>query len=81
MIANTYKEYIIDLISILIDKMNELESEISVCDPNDKEYLKGQIMAYYDTLTTLKSQAELFDIQIIDLGLEEINLERYLALK
>lgn len=81
MIVNNYKEYLIDLTSILIDKMNELEIEISVCNPNDKEYLKGQIMAYYDTLTTLKSQAELFDIQLADLHLEKINLERYLALK
>ena len=81
MIVDSYKEYLTDSISILIDKMKELESEMYDSEQQDKEYIKGQIMAYYDVLTTLSSQAEAFDISLADLGLEGLNLERYLTLK
>ena len=81
MTVNNYQEYLTDLVSILLDKMEELNSEISDSEQNEREYLKGQIMAYYDILDTLKSQAELFDLSLIDLGLEGLNLEKYLTSK
>ncbi|WP_167357324.1 hypothetical protein [Flavobacterium swingsii] len=58
-----------------------MENDISNCNEQDKDYLKGQIMAYYDTLTIMKSQAELFDIIIPPLKEDRLDLERYLTLK
>lgn len=78
--VNNYQEYLTDLVSILLDKMKELENEINDSEQKDREYLKGQIMAYYDILDTLKSQAELFEISLADLGLENLTLEKYLTL-
>ena len=80
MTVNNYKEYIIDSIYLFVDKIKELETEIRDSNQNDKEYIKGQIMAYYDVLTTLSSQSEMFDIPLSDLGLENLSLEKYLTL-
>ena len=76
---NEYKNYLEDLITIQLDKLNSLKLEIASSDENDKDYIKGQIMAYYDTLTNMISQAELFNIQLDKL--ENIDLEKYLYLK
>ena len=50
-----------------IDKLNQLKKEISSCKEEDKDFIKGQIMAYYDTLDRIKSEAENFDIRIKEL--------------
>lgn len=74
---DNYKNYLSDLIIILLDKLDEIEKEILTCSDEDKDYLKGQIMGYYDTLTTMRSQAQIFNIEIS--GLDK-NFERYLTL-
>ena len=71
--------YINDLAIILIEKLNDLEIEIKHSDENDKDYIKGQIMGYYDSLTIIKSQAEAFDIEIESLN--NVDLEYFLQLK
>lgn len=63
--------YISDLVEILIEKIEELKN-----GSEKDDYVKGQIFSYYDTLDTIKSQAELFDIKID--RLDELNLESYL---
>jgi len=77
---DNYKNFLIDLVSIQIKKLTELENEISGCNEQDKDYIKGQIMGYYDVLTIMKSQSELFGILIPPLE-DELDLERYLTLK
>ncbi|WP_338815699.1 hypothetical protein V9L05_21970 (plasmid) [Bernardetia sp. Wsw4-3y2] len=77
--ANSYKNYLNDFIDIQIDKLSELEQEISSCEKGDKDYIMGQIMGYYDSLTILRSQAELFNIDLPKL--QNLNLEKYLMLK
>ncbi|MCC9019167.1 hypothetical protein [Flavobacterium lipolyticum] len=76
---NKYENYLIDLVSIQLEKLKELEYEISICKEEDKDYIKGQIMAYYDVLAIMKSQSDLFNI-LISLP-AETDLERYLTLK
>jgi hypothetical protein len=75
---DTYLHYLSDLVDILMDKLKEIEIDLSSDLEVDKVFLKGQIFAYYDTLTIIKSQAEAFDIKIARLNDE--NLERYLTL-
>ena len=72
----TCKNYLTDLTTILLDKLKELEDEATSSAVED--YLRGQIMAYYDTLSIIKSQAELFDISVEELN--SLDLERYLML-
>jgi hypothetical protein len=74
---NNYHNYLVDFIFIQLDKLNQLKEEISSCQEEDKDFIKGQIMAYYDTLDRLKSEAENFDINLKEL--ENVNLETYLT--
>ncbi|MBW1294546.1 hypothetical protein [Aquimarina litoralis] len=73
---NNYKNYLNDLVLILVDKLEEFKTEIDNSSEEDKNYCKGQIMAYYDTLDIMKTQADLFEIQ--QDTLKSINLEDYL---
>jgi len=73
-----YKNYVNDFIILLIDKLSELKNDFFTCKPEDKDYIRGQIMSYYDTLTILKSQAEVFDIYLYEF--EDLNLGRFLTL-
>ncbi|WP_291724959.1 hypothetical protein [Bernardetia sp.] len=77
--TSNYKNYLDDFIDLQLDKLSELEQEISSCEKDDKDYIIGQIMGYYDSLTTLKSQAELFSIDLPKL--QNLDLEKYLMLK
>jgi hypothetical protein len=74
---DNYHNYLVDLVFIQLDKLNQLKEELSSCKEEDKDFIKGQIMAYYDTLDRIKSEAENFDIQIKEL--EKIDLETYLT--
>lgn len=75
---DNYHNYLLDLIFIQLEKLNQLKEEISSCKEEDKDFIKGQIMAYYDTLDRIKSEAGNFEIEIKEL--ENINLEAYLTL-
>ena len=72
MSEEVYKNYLSDLVMILIDKLEEIKNDTKVND----DYDKGQIMAYYNTLDVIKNQAELFEIPIPEL--DGIVLEKYL---
>ncbi len=71
MTKELYLNYISDLVEILIEKLEDLKN-----NSEKDDYIKGQIFSYYDTLDTIKSQAELFDVKIDKL--ERLNLESYL---
>ncbi len=74
---NTQNMFIKDLAFILIEKLEVNATELRTCNNvEEKEYLKGQIFAYYDILDTIKNQALLFDIDID--FLQETNLLKYL---
>ena len=75
-----YKYYISDSVTLIIDKLKDLEIQLQKCKTDELDYIQGQIFAHYDTLTLLQSQAEAFDIPLSDIGLENLNLEKYLTL-
>lgn len=75
-IEDKYNNYHSDLVSILLDKLDDLEKEIATASEEDSIYQKGQILAYYDTLTIMRSQADLFDLPFPEVN----NIERYLML-
>jgi hypothetical protein len=62
-----YKLFLMDFVSILLDKINKLKQE-----PSD-DFNKGISFAYYDIVTILKEQANIFDIKLEEMNLEKIN--------
>ena len=68
-----YKDYIIDHVQLIIEKLKEL--------PQDSDHDLGQAMAYYDVLDIMKSQAEIFNIPLKNIGLENINFEEFIMRK
>jgi hypothetical protein len=52
---------------LIIEKLNAL--------PQDNAYDLGKAMAYYDVLNTMKSQAERFEIPLMDISLADVCLE------
>ncbi len=73
---NKHENFIKDLVFIHLDSINKIKRELIEASANDKDYIKGKLMAYYEVLTIIKSQAELFDIDVH--ALSNINLETYL---
>jgi hypothetical protein len=63
-----YKNYLKDNITLFKDKIEELK-----LNKNEDEFIKGQLLAYYDILTTFKEQAEIFDIELEILGLNDFD--------
>lgn len=66
-----YKNYLVDNISLILEKIDELKLD-SEQDANDA-FLIGKKTAYYDIITIFKEQAELFDIDLKEIGLENLN--------
>lgn len=65
----TYKNYLLDTISILKANNKKLQLEFK---ENKDDFIEGQLFAYYDILTILKQQAIAFDIKESELGLSEL---------
>ncbi|MFL5764757.1 MAG: hypothetical protein ACJ77K_12505 [Bacteroidia bacterium] len=76
--SNNYANYLKDLVFLLIENLAKLHDEIKTASDPDKEYLRGQPTAYYDSLTIMRSQAGLFNIPLNDIGLADLHLEKYL---
>lgn len=77
----TSQDFLADLVLILIpileDRYKELyKKDIILENEDNKSFLYGEIMAYYDVLTIIKSQCDLFEIQIPTLN--NISLDKYL---
>ncbi len=64
---NKYKNYIADTIFLINEKIEKLKKE------KKDDYLLGQVMAYYDVITTLVNQANAFDIDIKELNLDKVD--------
>ena len=65
-----------DFTEILIEKLEDLKSEMGSCADLDKDFIKGQIMGYYTALDILKTQADAFQIKVEKLSY--VSLEKYL---
>ncbi len=75
---DAYKCYLQTVTDLLIKALNRLAREITIKKEN-KIYDQGQIMGYYDVLTVIKSDTEIFGAPLK--SLEDIILEKYLFLK
>ena len=65
----TYKNYLLDTISILKANNKKFQFELK---QNKDDFIEGQLFAYYDILTILKQQTIAFDTKENELGLSEL---------
>jgi len=62
---NKYQNYLKDNMTLFKEKIEELK-----LSENEDEFIKGQLLAYYDILTIFKVQAKVFDIELNEIGLD-----------
>lgn len=77
-----YKNYILDLISLIVEKAEETKLELSE-ETNDEErtYIKGKLYSYFEILDLIKSQSKSFGLNDQDIGVDKIVPEKYLTAK
>jgi hypothetical protein len=60
----------------LKEKLKESKQR-EVSNPND-DFEKGLVMGFYESLDLIKYQANIFEIPMDEIGLDNYNLEEYL---
>lgn len=71
-----YKFFLQDLVSILKEKLKESKQR-EISNPSD-EFEKGMVMGFYESIDLIKAQANIFEIPMNEIGLDDYNLEEYL---
>ncbi len=71
-----YKNYIIDLISIIKKQAKEAKTEEDHPKEGCDSFNNGYLMAYHTVIEFMKNQTEVFKIDQEDIGLADIEPER-----
>lgn len=71
-----YKNYIIDLISIIKKQAKEAKIEADHPKKGYDGFNNGYLMAYHTVIEFMKNQTEIFNIDQEDIGLADIEPER-----
>ncbi len=72
--AITYKHYLLDLVPIIKENSKSL---IQKQQKNHSDFVDGQIFAYYDILSVMQQQAIAFGLDVNEIGLQELEIEKY----
>ena len=74
--CDKYKDYLIDLISII--KKQAKEAKLEADHPKEEygSFNNGYLMAYHTVIEFMKNQTEIFNIDQADIGLADIEPER-----
>jgi hypothetical protein len=70
-----YKNYLIDLISIIKNQAKEAKFEADHPKEGYDSFNNGYLMAYHTVIEFMKNQTEVFDIDQKDIGLADIEPE------
>lgn len=70
---NVYKNYLIDLVKLLIEDAFEAKKSANK-EPN--EFNNGKVIGYYEVLDTIQNQATAFYIDKNEIGLNKINPDK-----
>jgi hypothetical protein len=70
-------DFIIDYWNILIEKLQELEVEFK--NSENEDFIKVQVMSFYDAASILRDQLDAFGIVVDEIKNKDI--EKYLFLK
>ncbi len=60
-----YRAFLLDLMPLLKEYLHDAKQE------NSNEFNKGRVMAYIDVLSLIQMQADVFGIDLKELGLED----------
>lgn len=71
-----YKNYLIDLISIIKKQAKEAKIEADHPKEGYDSFNNGYLMAYHTVIEFMKNQTEIFNINQEDIGLADIEPER-----
>jgi hypothetical protein len=71
-----YKNYLIDLISIIKKQAEEAKLEADHPQEGYDSFNNGYLMAYHTVIEFMKNQTEVFNIDQADVGLADIESER-----
>jgi hypothetical protein len=71
-----YKNYIIDLISIIKKQAKEAKLEADHPKEGYESFNNGYLMAYHTVIEFMKNQTGVFNINQKDIGLSDIEPER-----
>ena len=71
-----YKNYLIDLISIIKKQAKEAKLEADHPKQGYDSFNNGYLMAYHTVIEFMKNQTEVFNIDQKDVGLADIEPER-----
>ena len=71
-----YKNYVIDLISIIKKQAKEAKLEADHPKEGYDSFNNGYLMAYHTVIEFMKNQTEVFNIDQEDVGLADIEPER-----
>ncbi len=64
------KNYMVDIVFLLKEKALKLKNE----PISDKDlFKKGELMGYYDILSIMIAQADIFEISLSEIGLNNFN--------
>jgi hypothetical protein len=76
--VNTSLLYLKDLVFLVKEKAMQAKSDFDLADESNQEdyaYKTGYLMALHEVVSLMKDQADSFDINQNNLGLENINPE------
>ena len=71
----TYKHYIYDLGLLIKNDAIEIRNDLKASKFKNTDYDKGRLMAYCEVLSLMQHQADVFDIPLEDLRLENFDPE------
>ena len=71
-----YKNYLIDLISILKKQAIEAKQDADSPEEGYESFNNGYLMAYHTVIEFMKNQTQVFDISEKEIGLFDINPEQ-----
>lgn len=76
---DSLRNYILYMGNLIKEQAMQAKKDEDNPKPGFEDYNKGAVMAYYSVISTLKNQAQFFDLEQEDIGLADIDPDRDLV--
>ena len=74
--TDTHAYYLLDLGQLVREAGEQAKKEAASATAEDKIFQRGRLMAYYEVLSLMQSQAEAFQLPLNDLALSGLDPDR-----
>lgn len=68
--------YLLDLCRLLKAAARKAKDKKDRCPQADRDFALGRLMAYHEVMSLIQQQALAFDLDLADLGLDDVDPER-----